>query len=386
YALVVNPTIYVSCIKQFWALATINKVNDAVQLRALIDGKKVVVTEDVIRRDLWLDDADGVECFLNKEILAKLTRMGHEKPPHKLTFYKAFFSAQWKFSIHTLVQCVSAKRTAWNEFSCSMASVVIFLATGVQTPLFALMLVQPQPQAVEEEEVEIPTAPAPPSPTTVEEDEVNIPTAPAPPSPTNDPLPPPQDLTPTPHATPPASPLQEQPTTNFESSMSLLTTLMETYASLSQKVARLEQDKHTQALEILKLKKRVKKLEKKKKSKRMHPNRGKIKAIDADEDIALVDVETQEEVFTKDANLQGRITQEEVTTANKGVNVVEPTIFDDEEVTMTMAQTLIKIKVEKSKLLDEQMAQKLHDKEVLKATARDKQENNDMERAQVLQK
>nr|GFB89380.1 hypothetical protein [Tanacetum cinerariifolium] len=53
---------------------------------------------------------------------------------------------------------------------------------------------------------------------------------------------------------------------------------------------------------------------------------------------------------------------------------------------MTMAQTLIKLKTEKAKLLDEQIAQKLHDKEVLKATAKDKQEKDDLERAQVLQK
>nr|GFC28745.1 hypothetical protein [Tanacetum cinerariifolium] len=78
-------------------------VNDAVQLRALIDGKKVVVTEDVIRQDLHLDDADGVVCFPNEEIFAELLRMGYEKPPPKLSFYKAFFSAQWKFLIHTLV-------------------------------------------------------------------------------------------------------------------------------------------------------------------------------------------------------------------------------------------------------------------------------------------
>nr|GEX48681.1 hypothetical protein [Tanacetum cinerariifolium] len=51
-------------------------------------------------------------------------------------------------------------------------------------------------------------------------------------------------------------------------------------------------DKHTHALEILKLKKRVKKLEKKKRSKH---SRGKIEAIDADEDITLVDVEKDEE-------------------------------------------------------------------------------------------
>nr|GEX51020.1 copia protein [Tanacetum cinerariifolium]GEX52367.1 copia protein [Tanacetum cinerariifolium] len=128
YALVVNLTIYVSCIKQFWVLATLKKVNEVVQLRALIDGKKVVVTEDVIRQDLHLDDADGVGCLLNEEIFAELARMGYEKPPPKLTFYKAFYSAQWKFLIHTLVQCISAKRTAWNEFSCSMASAVICLA------------------------------------------------------------------------------------------------------------------------------------------------------------------------------------------------------------------------------------------------------------------
>nr|GEV74833.1 hypothetical protein [Tanacetum cinerariifolium] len=41
--------------------------------------------------------------------------MGYEKPPPKLTIYKAFFSAQWKFLIHTLVQCLSVKRTAWND-------------------------------------------------------------------------------------------------------------------------------------------------------------------------------------------------------------------------------------------------------------------------------
>nr|GFA80226.1 putative ribonuclease H-like domain-containing protein [Tanacetum cinerariifolium] len=63
-------------------------------------------------------------------MLLELARMGYEKPSPKLTFYKAFFSAQWKVLIHTLVQCVSAKRTAWNKFSCSMASTVICLATG----------------------------------------------------------------------------------------------------------------------------------------------------------------------------------------------------------------------------------------------------------------
>nr|GEY91889.1 hypothetical protein [Tanacetum cinerariifolium] len=175
YALVVNPTIYVSCIKKFLATTTIKKVNDAIQLRDLIDGKKVVVIEDVIRRDLHLDDVDG-----------------------------------WKFLIHTLVQCVSAKRTAWNEFSCSMASAVICLAIDDLTSHNTKYTSHALTQKVFANMRRV------------------------------------------------ASPPQEQPTSPHESSMSLLTTIMKTYDTLSNKVAELEQDKQTQALEILKLKKRVK--------------------------------------------------------------------------------------------------------------------------------
>nr|GEV57457.1 hypothetical protein [Tanacetum cinerariifolium] len=420
YALVVNPIIYVSCIKKFWATATVKKVNDDVQLRALIDGKKVVVSEAIIRRDLHLDDVDGVECLPNDEIFEELVRMGYEKPPSKLTFYKAFFSAQWKFLIHTLVQCLSAKRTAWNEFSCSMASAVICLATGrkfnfskyifdsmvmnvdslskfLMYPRFLQVVLDHQVddmtihntkytspaltqkvfenmRRVAKECVEIPIAPTPPSTTSA-------------PSPTDL-----QDPTPTPHATPPTphdSPPQDQPTTPHESSMPFLTTLMETCATLSQKVAELEKDKHSQVLEILQLKKRVKKLERKKKSKSLGLTRlrrvgiaqrveslycfrysggciqtwGKIAAIDADDDINAAS-----------KGVSAVSTPELVSTA-------KPTVFDNEDVTITMAQTLIKLKTKKAKLLNEQIAQKLHDEEVQKATARDKRERANMERA-----
>nr|GEU85713.1 hypothetical protein [Tanacetum cinerariifolium] len=368
YALMVNLTIYVSCIKQFWATTSIKK------------------------------NADGVECLPTEEIFAELARMGYEKPPPKLTFYKAFFSAQWKFLIHTLVQCMSAKRTAWNEFSCFMASAVICLATGrksnfskyifdsmirnvdspskflmypcflqvlinnqiddlsshttkytsptltqnvfsnmrrigkgfsgIETPLFATMLVQPQAAAEEEdEEDEVPNAPTPP---------------------------------------------QEQPTITSASDMTLLNTLMETCTTLSHKVAALKQDKVAQALEIIKLK-------------RMHPNRGggRIEPIDDDEDITLVDMEIKVDL---DVDLKGRIERKYDDNADvKKVNAAEPTVFDDDEVTMTMAQTLIKMKAKKAKILDEQMAKRLHDEEVKQAETKEKQEQDDFKRAQELQ-
>nr|GEV56007.1 ribonuclease H-like domain, reverse transcriptase, RNA-dependent DNA polymerase [Tanacetum cinerariifolium] len=97
YALTVNPNIYVSCIKQFWTTVAVKQ---------------------------------GVDCLPNEEIFAELARMGYEKPSTKLMFYKAFFSSQWKFLIHTILQCMSAKRTSWNEFSLSMASAVICLSSS----------------------------------------------------------------------------------------------------------------------------------------------------------------------------------------------------------------------------------------------------------------
>nr|GEU47532.1 hypothetical protein [Tanacetum cinerariifolium] len=130
YALTVNPNIYVSCIKQFWTSVAMKKVNDVMRLQDLVDKKKVIITEASIRDSLHLDDAEGVEYLPNAEIFIELARIGYEKPSTKLTFYKAFFSSQWKFLIHTILQCTSAKRTSWNEFSSSMASVVICLSTG----------------------------------------------------------------------------------------------------------------------------------------------------------------------------------------------------------------------------------------------------------------
>nr|GEW17980.1 hypothetical protein [Tanacetum cinerariifolium] len=76
------------------ASVSIKKSNDVVRLQALIDRKKVIITDDSIRQAIRLDDADGIDCLPNKEIFAELARMGYEKPSRKLTFYKAFFSAQ----------------------------------------------------------------------------------------------------------------------------------------------------------------------------------------------------------------------------------------------------------------------------------------------------
>ncbi|GJU90136.1 hypothetical protein Tco_1302559 [Tanacetum coccineum] len=86
YALTVNPTIYVSCIDHFWNTGVVKKVNEEAEIHALIDGKRIVVFEATIRSVLY------------------------------------------------------AKTTAWNEFSSTVASAIICLATNQKFNFSKLIL------------------------------------------------------------------------------------------------------------------------------------------------------------------------------------------------------------------------------------------------------
>ncbi|GKD52569.1 hypothetical protein Tco_1281545 [Tanacetum coccineum] len=99
YALTINPTIYTSCIEQFWATVKVKTINGEVQLQALVDGKNIIVTEASIRRDLQLKDEEGTDCLPNATIFKELTRM-------------------------------SAKTTTLNEFSSTIDFAIICLATN----------------------------------------------------------------------------------------------------------------------------------------------------------------------------------------------------------------------------------------------------------------
>ncbi|GJY48704.1 hypothetical protein Tco_0438660 [Tanacetum coccineum] len=99
YALTVNPIVYDSCIKQFWATAMAKTINGERQIQALVDKKKVIINEKSVRSDLMLEDTEGTECLPNDVIFEQLTLIG-------------------------------VKTTAWNEFSSTMASAIICLATN----------------------------------------------------------------------------------------------------------------------------------------------------------------------------------------------------------------------------------------------------------------
>nr|GFB70492.1 retrovirus-related Pol polyprotein from transposon TNT 1-94 [Tanacetum cinerariifolium] len=227
----------------------------------------------------------GVICLPNDEIFACLARMGYEKPSTKLTFYKAFFLTQWKFFIHTILHSLSAKRTSWNEFSSAMASALICLSSGqrfnfskyifeslvrnvdssskfymyprvgkglsgVETPLFETMLAVRD--IAEEAEAQIPAQDNDVQEHAAEEVATDVvpPTliSPSPSSPV------------IPSSPPHQSPSPPQPQA-AEGSSHLFQQVLDKCSALVLRVKGLENANAAQQLEIIKLKARVKKLE-----------------------------------------------------------------------------------------------------------------------------
>ncbi|GJZ81052.1 hypothetical protein Tco_0646046 [Tanacetum coccineum] len=114
----------------FWSTAKTKTVNNETRIHAKVEGKTIVISESSVRRHLQFDDEDGIACLTNTKIFENLQLMGYEKLYEKLTFYKPYFSPQWKYLIHTILQCLSSKLTAWNEFGTNIASAVICLDTN----------------------------------------------------------------------------------------------------------------------------------------------------------------------------------------------------------------------------------------------------------------
>ncbi|GJU71654.1 putative ribonuclease H-like domain-containing protein [Tanacetum coccineum] len=342
------------------------------QIQALVDKKKVIITETSIRSDLQLEDAKGTECLPNATIFEQLTLMGYENLTQKLTFYKAFFSPQWKFIIHTILQCLSAKTAAWNEFSSTMASAVICLATnkkfnfskyifdnmvknleggvkflmcprqgkdffGRDTPLFPTMIVQAQEQKkqsrrkqrkdTKDHQLSGPTEP-------VTDDTKNVASVP---THSNDPL------------------------LSGEDRLKL-TELMQLYTKLSKRVLALETTKTSQAAEVTELKKRVKELEGKRKSKPPGIKRlfkiGRPARVVSSEDKGLGD--------QKDASKQGRkivdidadaeVTLVDETQGRNDEGIFDTSILDGEEV--FIEQHVVEKKKDQI-MFDKKVAQKL---------------------------
>nr|GEZ15919.1 putative ribonuclease H-like domain-containing protein [Tanacetum cinerariifolium] len=71
YRSVIGSLMYLTLLRPDIMFA-VYKMNDVVRLQALIDRKKVIITEDTVRQALRLDDAESIDCLPNEEIFTEV--------------------------------------------------------------------------------------------------------------------------------------------------------------------------------------------------------------------------------------------------------------------------------------------------------------------------
>ncbi|GKA11487.1 hypothetical protein Tco_0691033 [Tanacetum coccineum] len=130
YALTTNPTIYDSLVKQFWQTATANTLADGtLELHATIDTIVYTITEASIRNKLQLADASGITMLPNNEIFEGMGHMGYPTDG-SFTFWKSFFTPQWRFLVHHILHCIISKSGGWDQIGSNIATALICHSTG----------------------------------------------------------------------------------------------------------------------------------------------------------------------------------------------------------------------------------------------------------------
>nr|GEZ76022.1 hypothetical protein [Tanacetum cinerariifolium] len=110
YALTFKPTVYVSHIRQFWSIARIETTEEGTKILATIDGIRRTVTESSLRRNLKLQDEEGISYLPDTELFENLTLMGYNiSQNQKFTFQKGF--NEFSSNISTALVCLATNRT-----------------------------------------------------------------------------------------------------------------------------------------------------------------------------------------------------------------------------------------------------------------------------------
>nr|GEY70447.1 hypothetical protein [Tanacetum cinerariifolium] len=337
YALTVNPTIYTSCIEQFWATATAKNINREAQIHAKVDGKKVIISEATIRRDLKFEDEGEVVCLSNEVIFEQLPLMSMVKHLDSETKFLMYPSVKRVATTATSLDAEQDKAIiSKTQFTTTLNEQISIGTSSGSGPWRQETLGDAAAQTRSERVSKF----------------------------SND------------------LPLLRVNTLGSGEDRLQLKGLMELCTKLSKRVLDLKKTKTAQAKEIANLKKRVKRLERKKKSishglKSLY--KGRIKDIDADDNITLVNDQV---MFDADRDLQGKevIARQEKEVLLKEIqyvqNVVEKyycpitTAVTDATTTdmslddITLAQALVEIKTSKPKARDrltEEKAQLIED-------------------------
>ncbi|GJW29071.1 hypothetical protein Tco_0045946 [Tanacetum coccineum] len=73
---------------------------------------------------LQLEDATGITMLPNDELFGGMGQMGYPTDG-TFTFWKSFFTPQWRYLVHHLLHCISSKSGGWDQFGSNIATALI---------------------------------------------------------------------------------------------------------------------------------------------------------------------------------------------------------------------------------------------------------------------
>ncbi|GJZ98912.1 putative ribonuclease H-like domain-containing protein [Tanacetum coccineum] len=110
--------------------ATANtKADGTLEIKATIDTIRYTISEASIRESLQLEDATGITMLPNDELFEGMGQIGYPTDG-TFTFWKSFFTPQWRYLVHHLLHCISSKSGGWDQFGSNIATALICLSTG----------------------------------------------------------------------------------------------------------------------------------------------------------------------------------------------------------------------------------------------------------------
>ncbi|GJR66568.1 putative ribonuclease H-like domain-containing protein [Tanacetum coccineum] len=101
----------------------------SLEISATIDTIRYTISEASIRDSLQLDDATGITMLPNDDLFAGMGQIGYPTDG-TFTFWKSFFTPQWRYLVHHILHCISSKSGGWDQFGSNIATALICLSTG----------------------------------------------------------------------------------------------------------------------------------------------------------------------------------------------------------------------------------------------------------------
>jgi hypothetical protein len=114
--LTADAPIYLDTLQEFWLNAEfLLQDKKPTSIISKIGETSIVITPELISTTFSLNDLSGKDSFPKAELHTEFQERGYDAQMTGSTLFKKFFPPVMKFFFHTLLLCVSAKSTSFNE-------------------------------------------------------------------------------------------------------------------------------------------------------------------------------------------------------------------------------------------------------------------------------